>query len=102
MKKVSRILIGVVLPLIFLSGCATLREVAALRKVDFSLSGVNDPVLAGVSLKDVRSYKDIGFLDAGRLALALASKELPLTFVLKVRAENPADNTVPARFVGMA
>jgi hypothetical protein len=102
MKSVSRILIGVVLPLMFLSGCATLREVAALHKVDFSLGGVSDPALAGVSLKDIQSYRDIGFLDAGRLALALASRDLPLTFVLQVRAENPADNTVPARFVGMA
>ncbi|MFT5366883.1 MAG: hypothetical protein ACI8V2_001833 [Candidatus Latescibacterota bacterium] len=100
MKTASRILI--VLSIFVLSGCATLREVAALRKVDFSLSGIGDPALAGVSLRAVRSYKDIGFLDAGRLALALASKDLPLTFVLHVRAENPADNPVPARFVGMA
>lgn len=100
MKTASRFLI--VLSIFMLSGCATLREVAALRKVDFSLSGLADPTLAGVSLQNIRSYQDIGFIDAGRLALALASKELPLTFVLKVRAENPADNPVPARFVGMA
>lgn len=92
----------VILPVLFLTGCATLKEVAALRKVDFHLAGVGDPVLAGVSLKDVRSYQDIGFIEAGRLALALASKDLPLTFTLNVRAENPADNPVPARFVGMA
>lgn len=100
MKIASRLLI--VLSIFALAGCATLREVAALRKVDFGLDGVSDPALAGVALKDIRSYKDIGFLDAGRLALALASKDLPLTFTLHVKAENPADNPVPARFVGMA
>ena len=100
MKTASRILI--VLSIFVLSGCATLREVAALRKVDFSLNGIGNPTLAGVALQNIRSYQDIGFIDAGRLALALASKDLPLTFVLKVRAENPADNSVPARFVGMA
>lgn len=102
MKTVCQKLVLVLLPVLFLSGCATLREVAALRQVDFRLAGVDDPMLAGISLKDVRSYQDIGFIEAGRLALALASKDLPLTFTLKVRAENPATNTVPARFVGMA
>lgn len=96
-----RIRTAIVLSILVFVGCATLRQVAALRKVDFSLKGVSDPVLAGVSLKEVASYRDIGFIEAGRLALALASKDLPLTFVLHVRAENPVDNPVSARLVGM-
>lgn len=102
MKRFIRVLVWMAMPILIIPGCATLREVAALRKVDFSLSRIGDPALAGVSLKEVRSYRDIGFLDAGRLALALAGRDLPLTCVIHVRAENPADNRVAARFVHMA
>lgn len=101
MKLVGRVLVVMAVSLFVFSGCAALREVAALRRVDFSIDRLSDPALAGVSLKNVKSYKDIGLLDAGRLALALADRDLPLTFVLHVKAVNPADNPVAARLMGM-
>jgi hypothetical protein len=98
--RLAKWLALIILPLF--SHCATLKEVAALRRVDFSLNNLSDLQLAGISLNKFKSYQDIGLIDAGRLGLALASNELPLTFIVHVRAENPADNTVPARLVGLA
>ncbi len=98
--RLAKWLALVILPLF--SHCATLKEVAALRRVDFSLSHLSDLNLAGISLNNVKSYQDIGLINAGRLGLALASNELPLTFTLHVKAENPADNPVPAKLMGLA
>lgn len=99
-RRITTLLLICILPLF--SHCATLKEVAALRRVDFSLRNLSDLQLAGVSLNKYKSYQDIGLIDAGRLGLALASNELPLTFIVHVNAENPADNKVTARMVGLA
>lgn len=84
------------------SGCATVRELAALRDVDFSIDRLSDAHLAGISLARVRSYSDLGLMDMGRLGMAIASKALPLSFTVHVRAENPPDNRTSARLIGMA
>lgn len=84
------------------SGCATVRELAALRDVDFSIDRLSDVHLAGISLARVRSYSDLGLMDAGRLGMAIANKNLPLSFALHLRAENPPDNKTSARLMGLA
>jgi len=84
------------------SGCATLQQFAALRSVDFSLDRVSSPRLAGIDLQQVRSYEDLGYADAARLALALVQESLPMDFRLHLMAENPADNSTEARLMRMA
>jgi len=87
--------------LLVLPGCQTLREVANLRKVNFSIDRVAEVQLAGINLSNIRSFEDLGAGDVLRLGAALARKEMPLTFQLHVMAENPADNPVQARLVRM-
>jgi hypothetical protein len=82
-------------------GCATLQQFAALRSVDFSLDRVSSPRLAGIDLQQVRSYEDLGYADAARLALALVQESLPMDFRLHLRAENPTDNSTEARLMRM-
>ena len=88
-----------VFALLTLSGCATLQQVLALRNVDFTVDHISDARLANIDLGRVRSFEDLGFVDAGRLALAVSQRDLPLAFELHLLAENPADNTVDARLV---
>lgn len=85
---------------LFLGGCATLQEIAALRDVEFSLAGTSNSALAGVSIESVRSYSDLGALDLARVAAAFAAGRLPLETTLLVRASNPADNA-RARLVAL-
>jgi hypothetical protein len=85
-----------------ISACATLQQIAALRQVRFDMAGVRDGRLAGVDLSRVRSYADLTTLDIGRVALAVARKDLPLDFVVDVSALNPAENQVTARMVRLA
>lgn len=83
------------------AGCATLQQLAALRNVDFSLDRVSDLRLAGIDLAGIRSFDDLTFVDAGRLALAVSRNELPLDFSLHLLAENPAENSTEARLIQM-
>jgi len=83
------------------SGCATLQQLVALRDVDFDIDRVSDVRLAGVDLTNVRSYRDLGVADVGRLTLAVSRGEMPMDFRLHLTATNPADNSADARLVRM-
>lgn len=82
---------------LLMSGCQTLREVSNLRQVDFRLDRVSDARLAGVSLRNVDSYDDIGAGDMLRLSSAIADGQMPLAFTVHVAAQNPAENDQNAR-----
>jgi len=84
------------------AGCATLRQVTALRQVDFSLAGVQDGRLAGVDLRRIASYGDLSALEIGRIALAVTRRDVPLEFRVMIRADNPADNRTAATMVQLA
>lgn len=82
-------------------GCTTLQEIAALREVDFALDRVTNLRLAGSDLSGVRRASDLSLAAGARVAAAFASRELPLSFQLHVRAENPSGNGVTARLMRM-
>jgi len=86
---------------LLLGGCATLQQLVALGDVDFAVDRVTNVRLAGVDLTGVRSYRDLGVTDVGRLTLAASQGELPLDFRLHLTATNPADNSADARLVRM-
>lgn len=82
------------------ASCATLQELIALQDVEFALTGVSDSRLAGVAIDSVRSFSDLGVLDAARIASAFTAGELPLETTLLVEAANPEDNN-QARLVAL-
>jgi len=84
------------------AGCATLRQVTALRRVDFSLAGVQDGRLAGVDLRRIANYSDLGAVDVARIALAVTRRDVPLEFRVMIRADNPVDNRTAATVVRLA
>ena len=81
---------------VVLASCATLGQLAALRRVEFALNNVQDGRLAGVPLTRIASYRDLSALDIGRLTLAVTRRDLPLDMTLNIRADNPSDNTTAA------
>lgn len=104
MKHVYRIVVVAILlivPATAIQGCQTLREIAALRLVDFAIDNVSDARLAGVQIERLRSYEDLSATDILRLSRALATQELPFQFRLNVAARNPEENQVQARLVRM-
>ena len=93
--------IGILL-LAGLTACATLQQIAALRHVDFALTVVQNGLLAGVRLERIASYRDLSTVELGRLALAVARDDLPLSFTVNVKAENPVGNSATATMVRLA
>jgi len=85
-----------------LCACATFQQLVALRQVDFALTGVQDGRLAGVALSRITSYEDLSFVEIARLGLALTRDDLPLTFQVNLRADNPSDNAAAATMVRLA
>ncbi len=87
--------------MILLSGCVSLQEIAALREVHFHIDHVGNAALAGFDLTEVTSVHDIDPRSLLRLTSAVRNKELPMSFRLHLGAENPADNDVDARLIGL-
>jgi hypothetical protein len=81
------------------SSCATLSQVAALRKVAFRLDRVSNATLAGVRLEGKRSYGDLGAIDLARLVAAVVAKDVPLSMTVHIEGTNPATNNVTARLI---
>lgn len=97
-ERKSTWLVGTVL---LVAGCATLQQIAALRRVDFDIDRVAGGRLAGVDLGRVQSYDDLTAAQIALIGIAIARKDLPLAFDLHVSALNPADNQVTARLLAM-
>ena len=105
MKTLSRTLLTAALLLgvaATTQGCQTLREIAALRSVNFALDNVTNARLAGVDIQRFRSYEDLTATDIMRIGAAVADRRLPLRFQLHLAARNPEENQVQARMVRMA
>lgn len=85
-----------------LGACATLQQVVALRRVDFSLAGIQEGNLAGVALSRIASYRDLSAIEIGRIAYAFARNDVPLEFRVNVRADNPSYNNVTATMVRLS
>ncbi len=96
----SRLLVVLTLFTI-VQGCQTLKEIANLRNVDFSLGAVSNLTLAGVNLDGVRSVGDVRAGELVKLTAAFLRKELPLSFTVDLKALNPEDNQVAARLTRM-
>lgn len=84
-----------------LAGCQALREVSNLKEVRFRIESVTDAQLAGISLSGIESYGDLGGMDLAHLGSALARRELPFRFTLRIEATNPERNRLNARLTNM-
>ncbi len=85
--------------LIAVAGCATIRQVKALRQVTFAIDRVAGVRLAGVSLDNIRRPSDISPFDYARISAAVLRRQVPLEFDVHVRGDNPADNATTARLL---
>ena len=101
MTRVAPFAIAVLGVLLAVPGCTTIQQLAALQEVDFELDRLSNGLVAGVDLDRLRGGGSLGPTDLARLGAAAATGEVPLSFVLHVGAENPADNPVAAQLVSL-
>ena len=93
-------LLGVLLATSLLPGCAALRELAAVRQLDFSFQDITDVRVAEVELRRVQHFEELGITDVTRLTRAYSDGRLPLSATVRVQARNPEENP-RARIVGL-
>ncbi|MFN3195733.1 MAG: hypothetical protein ACE364_07295 [Chlorobiota bacterium] len=98
--NISRIkisLLAVLVASLLFSSCKTLNQIkdsiANLQRLEFKLDNVNNFVVAGVNLSNIKSVNDLSVMDGIRLTKAFADKRLPAQFVLNLDARNPNDGT---------
>lgn len=85
--------------LMMLCGCELVRELTAVRDLDYRASHVSNVSLAGVDL--MRFRDGIPLAESARIGLALRRGTLPLAFTLHLDASNPSAASSNARFVKM-
>jgi LEA14-like dessication related protein len=89
MKKIFPLLIAA---LMITGSCSVLEqasELSRLSKCEFRLKNVQNPTLAGIDVSDIDSADDLGLMDYARITTAIASNDLPLSFLLNVESRNP-------------
>jgi LEA14-like dessication related protein len=89
MKKILPLLIAAMM---MTSSCSVLEqasELSSLSKCEFRLKNVQNPTLAGIEISKIDSADDLGLMDYARLTSAIASNNLPLSFLLNVESRNP-------------
>ena len=90
MKKIFPLLIAAMM--LITSSCSVLEqasELSRLSKCEFRLKNVQDPTLAGIGISNIDSVDDLGLMDYARITSAIASNDLPLSFLLNVESRNP-------------
>jgi len=99
MKQQFKILtsFGLILTLIFISGCASLQQLQDtllnVQRLQFKLAGVTPGTLAGINLAAIDRPTKISVMDGLKLANAFRQKSLPVSLTLNVAAKNPNDGT---------
>jgi len=82
-------------------GCATAKEILALRQVEFRFDRFSGARVAGIAIDRIHSYQDVSPVDLARLAVAVASKDVPLDLTVHIEGLNPETNATTARLVAM-
>jgi len=82
-------------------GCATANEIAALHQVEFRFDRLSAQRVAGIPVDQIHSYADVTPVDLARMAIAVASKDVPLDLTVNLVGTNPATNKTTARLVAM-
>jgi hypothetical protein len=85
--------------LLSVSGCAFFRGTPALRPLTFTIVGVSDVNLAGVTMVGKTSYTDLTRTDITQLTAGLIGEKVPTTIAIHLKVENP--NSVVARMVNL-
>lgn len=81
------------LALTVLAGCATLQEMANFAKCKFKYTNVTNTQVAGINVQQIKSFNDLGLMDAAKLTGALVQGTLPINFTMNLQVSNPNPTT---------
>lgn len=73
--------------------CRSLRELQSFARCDFRLATVENTMLAGVNVQQIKSVADLNLSQAARITTAYASGALPLSLTVNIDVKNPNATT---------
>ncbi|MDC1068021.1 hypothetical protein OAQ99_02550 [Candidatus Kapabacteria bacterium] len=92
--------------IVLLSSCSQLKQlansIANLKNLQFSLERIESLDLAGVNISKNTSLNDLSTSSILKLTAAAASKNMPISFNLLVKAENPNSTSTGGNNSSMA
>jgi len=97
MRLIYKLLLFFLSTIFVLSSCDVLQQasqISNLSKCEFRLESVQQLNLAGINVQNIKNISDLNMMDAGRLAMAVSTQQLPLDLTLNIEAKNP--NTASA------
>ncbi len=90
--KTKKTLLAFIALMVFSTGCEVAQQAqqaANLFKCEFRILSVENIVLAGVNIQNVKSYQDLNLTMAAKIMSTAAGPTLPLTLTLKFEGKNP-------------
>lgn len=92
MKTIIKYFVHLFSIIILFSSCSILDQTSEMKtftKCEFRLADVQDVVLAGVDVQDVRNVSDLSFTEATNLSMTALSGKLPLGLTANIEVKNP-------------
>ncbi len=87
------------LSLALLTSCSTLTQMASLMTCDYTLAGLSDPKIAGISLTNTGDIANLDAMSLLRLTTSLLSGSVPLSTTVNLGVSNP--NQTAAQVAGL-
>lgn len=98
-RHARRLIAAALILMVTVSGCASIRQMTALRNVRFAFASVSDVRFVGIPIGPGTNFSQLGLTDLARVSAALVAKRAPLELVAHVNATNPEENLVAARML---
>jgi hypothetical protein len=89
----KRNLLILLLGTFIISGCAVLKTLTNVSRLQFKLDNVNSFKVDGISISNKSKISDFGTFEIINLTSKLASGKMPVSFTVNVAAKNPNDGT---------
>jgi hypothetical protein len=85
--------------LCILTYCKSIRELQSFARCEFRVATVENTMLAGVNVQQIRKLTDLNLMQAARITQSYAGGSLPLSLTVNVDVKNP--NATPAAMNSM-
>ena len=63
-----------------------------ILQCDFRMASLTETSLAGINVKNIKSFSDLNFGQAGKLTTSYLTGNIPLSFTLNLEGKNPNPN----------
>ncbi|MDR2292696.1 MAG: LEA type 2 family protein [Prevotellaceae bacterium] len=87
MKKI-KLFSGFIL-LVALVSCSALQSALQIVNCKYDIAGIANPTVAGIGLNNITNINQIKAMDLVKITAAFATKNLPLSVTINIKATNP-------------